>query len=508
LSWVKCKIKVKKEIDQILREGAVTMFLKEDVLDKEIESFANSSIEEILKSRTDTISRDDKDKPDMFSQAVFVADEKGANVDINSKDFWERIGVRKIHDQHQAFRDAQRGRRRRQVNYKEDDYFNPAKGDDSDYDDSGMEEVEDGPGILRGLESFRWGQWDKFHPLLSASERKRIDNDLKKVKIAALQTLAYILTAGRNKASHRHWMNNPAAIQLVRDETLKEDVLAELVRTNMPDPESFKPKKKPTNSTHESDEKENKLEMKKVTPGESLFDRMRLIGKDLVDHKALNILFHSKLDDKARSELKINIARMFTFKTICEVVKVDLSKVNWDTIKITKRMPEWWNGKLDEFLAKGSLIHGWGVYNAELAKGFKDLIDRKKLETIRIKKRGKRRKKKQKQAEEDTQTVEEKLKEIHWLHGGMQMDRLKTLCSGWKKQIKDFKNKKKREASQKKRDEEKKETVGKTESGNGEKGKRERRIQAEEARRKIKEKRTKTKTERFSKRSNIEKTKL
>merc|ERR1712110_138676 len=128
-----------------------------------------------------------------------------------------------------------------------------------------------------------------------------------------------------------------------------------------------------------------------------------------------------------------------------------LCKVNWDTIKITKRMPEWWNGKLDEFLAKGSLIHGWGFYNPELAKGFKELIDREKLETITIKKRGKRRKKKQKEPEEDKQTVEEKLKEIHWLPGAMQMDRLKSLCSGWKKQKKRKQPKKKGRKKKKKK---------------------------------------------------------
>eukprot|EP00494_Astrolonche_serrata_P001568 UN01574 len=113
--------KSKKEIDQILREGAMAMFLKDDETNKDIENFTNASIEDILNTRTESVVHKDNVEESLFSQAVFVADTKDAGVNINDADFWDRIGVKKVFEEKQSV--TNKRRRRTRINYCEDELY-------------------------------------------------------------------------------------------------------------------------------------------------------------------------------------------------------------------------------------------------------------------------------------------------------------------------------------------------------------------------------------------------
>jgi len=78
----------KKNIDNMLKKGAISMFLNEKKLDEEIEEFNKADIEEILASRTEKIVHNqNKAEENLFSEAVFVAEKEDTKVDINDPGF-------------------------------------------------------------------------------------------------------------------------------------------------------------------------------------------------------------------------------------------------------------------------------------------------------------------------------------------------------------------------------------------------------------------------------------
>merc|ERR1719447_1265354 len=84
----------KKDIDTILKKGAISMFLDEKKLEEEIDEFDKADIEEILASRTEKVEHKKKESDEnTFSQAIFVAEKEDAKIDINDPGFWNQIGL-------------------------------------------------------------------------------------------------------------------------------------------------------------------------------------------------------------------------------------------------------------------------------------------------------------------------------------------------------------------------------------------------------------------------------
>jgi len=255
--------KGKKEIDDLLKKGAVSIFLNEKEVDEDIKTFQQQSIEDILRTRTENVKRDENVNNDStFSQAVFVADKKDTNVDINDDNFWERIGIKKAFDDKKELQ-LLMGRQRRRVNYNEDDLFNPFKNHaaDSDYDVSDDDNQEDDRnGVLRAIQEYPWGSWDTIYETLSEKEKQFLANK-ENLKIACIQLIAFVFTASRKKEQNRKFLSNPIVHDFVNDKDFINDVDEELKRTN---PEPDQETETTPNNAEKKIEKMEEIKIEKI----------------------------------------------------------------------------------------------------------------------------------------------------------------------------------------------------------------------------------------------------
>jgi hypothetical protein len=86
----------KQEVESLLRNGAYAL-LDDPASEQASNSFCEADINEILSSRTTVVrsgGNDDGSAPreaSTFSQAVFVSDEADKSLDMNDKNFWEKV---------------------------------------------------------------------------------------------------------------------------------------------------------------------------------------------------------------------------------------------------------------------------------------------------------------------------------------------------------------------------------------------------------------------------------
>merc|ERR1712048_1092719 len=104
----------KSDINDMLRRGAMAMFLKDAQTDEDIKKFANADIDDILATRTEAVKHDaataDPDAA-MFSEAVFVAHADDADVNVDDENFWEVLGVGAEEEKEDVYRSPYMHRR-------------------------------------------------------------------------------------------------------------------------------------------------------------------------------------------------------------------------------------------------------------------------------------------------------------------------------------------------------------------------------------------------------------
>jgi len=154
------------------------MFLQDAQTDEDINKFANSSIDDILAQRTETITHDDKEKsndPDaaMFSEAVFVAHEDDTNVNIDDENFWEALGVGNEEEVQEMYTSPFMRRRRTRLQSKNAHNNNNGGYDSEGYsmDDGSMSHVDDGASLLGALSYIIYGKWQQIYDDLTTEEK-------------------------------------------------------------------------------------------------------------------------------------------------------------------------------------------------------------------------------------------------------------------------------------------------------------------------------------------------
>jgi len=184
------KNKTKSEIDNMLKKGAISMFLNEKKLDEEIEQFSKADIDTILAERTEKVVHDKKVRAgdDMFSEAVFVAAEEDAALDVNDPNFWKHIGlasaVKKRKDDWGFGRGVRSSRAsRKKISYNVDQAFKEQQKPGSAYqvdedfapsEEDGSELEEEAGSIEEALLTHVWGHWAKVSAYISSSQRSRL----------------------------------------------------------------------------------------------------------------------------------------------------------------------------------------------------------------------------------------------------------------------------------------------------------------------------------------------
>jgi len=390
----------KKQIDQMLRRGAMALILDKQQ-EQEILNFENASIEHILNTRTERIIHNHNSEGSMFSQAVFVADHKDAKYDINDANFWDMIGIRTPGPAKLESR-----RRRTRVNYSEHDYFRLVLNtkrtrkavDDDDYVVE-IEPNEDPWGLIRGMQQFMWGEWEKIQKLLNRDERSNLSN-VKNIRCGALQTLAYMI---RHTEGSKQWLNTPMCASMISDEDLNAHLEQALRR-----------------SAHYDAPIDPKL-----SKGDHFFMRCQFVPTDLIDTHDLEF---KQIPSLRIDTFRHNLARMFTLKSALLCVGNDLMKLKLQDVTLTKKLPKWWNDECDRFLIEGSLLHGWGNYSESLAN--KDGLEALTLKRITV---------------HNKENDEQVGNDFKWLTSVAQWTRFSSICVILKKQIRTINQEKRKE---------------------------------------------------------------
>jgi len=160
----------KSDLDKMLKQGAISMFLQDAQTDADIKKFADASIDDILAKRTEVVTHDaDTANPDnaMFSEAVFLAHADDADVNVDDENFWERIGIAPDDDEEDAFASPmrRRGRRTRFGAQTAVEMY-----DSDGYSLSG-EPVDEGTSLLGALSYIVYGNWQQIFDDLSNEEK-------------------------------------------------------------------------------------------------------------------------------------------------------------------------------------------------------------------------------------------------------------------------------------------------------------------------------------------------
>ena len=159
----------KSDINDMLKRGAMAMFLKDAQTDDDIKKFANADIDDILATRTEAVKHDAQTAdPDaaMFSEAVFVAHADDADVNVDDENFWEVLGVGKEEEKDDAYTSPfmrRRGMRTRAYSSKSQslDFYSE---DDEEYEDVGTS-------LLGAISYIIYGQWQQIFADLSKDEK-------------------------------------------------------------------------------------------------------------------------------------------------------------------------------------------------------------------------------------------------------------------------------------------------------------------------------------------------
>jgi len=176
----------KSDINDMLKKGAIAMFLKDVQTDDDIKKFADANIDDILAKRTETVQHDAENAdPDraMFSEAVFVAHADDADVNVDDENFWEVLGVGKDDEEEaDVYGSPFMRRRRTRLAVKARHAARYGGGDDADDDDAyeyaldamdadGAEQFDEGTSLLGALSYLIYGQWPSIYRDLSYDEK-------------------------------------------------------------------------------------------------------------------------------------------------------------------------------------------------------------------------------------------------------------------------------------------------------------------------------------------------
>ncbi|ETO23540.1 hypothetical protein RFI_13640 [Reticulomyxa filosa] len=181
----------KTEIDQMLRKGAISIFLKDKETDNEIEKFANASIDEILSTRCEAVANDDENSEAdeknkkvhsnregaMFSEAHFAANDEDIHINWDAEDFWERV----IDDNRPENKDNVAAEAdsypTKEIQAKEAPNVK-AKSADNSHNAKSRKGKE--CSLLEALLVCTYGQWYDIYNRLSPSEKAQLDLHLTK----------------------------------------------------------------------------------------------------------------------------------------------------------------------------------------------------------------------------------------------------------------------------------------------------------------------------------------
>ena len=168
----------KSDIHDMLKKGAIAMFLKDVQTDDDIKKFADADIDDILNQRTERVTHDadQANDPDaaMFSEAVFVAHADDANINVDDENFWEVLGVGKDDEEEEEIYTSPFHRRRTRLAARRansNSLTNSMYDSDEFMDDDTFDAGDQGTSLLGALSYIIYGQWQSIFDDLTNDEK-------------------------------------------------------------------------------------------------------------------------------------------------------------------------------------------------------------------------------------------------------------------------------------------------------------------------------------------------
>eukprot|EP01084_Bolivina_argentea_P094782 170428_1 len=168
----------KSDIHNMLKKGAISMFLKDAQTNEDIKKFADADIEDILATRTEQVTHEDDkmNDPDaaMFSEAVFVANEQDAEINVEDENFWEVLGVGQDDDEEQEFNSPFHRRRRTRLQSRTAASSIGYDSDGFSVEEEELEPTEEGETLLGCLSYIIYGKWQQIFDEMRESEKRKL----------------------------------------------------------------------------------------------------------------------------------------------------------------------------------------------------------------------------------------------------------------------------------------------------------------------------------------------
>ena len=142
-----------KEIETLIKRGAYYVFNEDE---KAADEFVAEDVDQILEKHTKTLSKSVADRESVFSKASFVVDKDGEKIDLNDKNFWDRVIPENLRNQKEEEQPLPPRRSRSMTSYNETELEKATKQPEFSWN------VKTRDILLKALLSLGFGRWDEI----------------------------------------------------------------------------------------------------------------------------------------------------------------------------------------------------------------------------------------------------------------------------------------------------------------------------------------------------------
>ena len=156
-----------KEIETLIKRGAYHVFNDDETAADE---FVAEDVDQILEKHTTTLTKSVADNDSVFSKAQFIVDKNGEQIDLNDKNFWDKVIPENLRHHTEAEDQPLPPRRSRSMtSYNETELEKATKKPEFSWN------VKTRDVLLKALLSLGYGRWEDIHA------RTHLKTDLQKI---------------------------------------------------------------------------------------------------------------------------------------------------------------------------------------------------------------------------------------------------------------------------------------------------------------------------------------
>ncbi|EAY22527.1 Type III restriction enzyme, res subunit family protein [Trichomonas vaginalis G3] len=142
-----------KEIETLIKRGAYYIFNEDDDAG---DKFVTEDVDQILENHTRTLSKSVVDQESAFSRTQFIIDKDGEQLDLNDKNFWDRVIPENMRHKEADENAPLPPRRKKEMSYNEGEMEKAQKRPDFSWNTKTRDL------LLKAMLAYGWGRWSEI----------------------------------------------------------------------------------------------------------------------------------------------------------------------------------------------------------------------------------------------------------------------------------------------------------------------------------------------------------